>query len=148
MIARSNEFSQKHHYGLYYNPLRIRNLRTMDIFHCKLVSFPLSVKNTLAYTNTRAYYGICYVFIVQVLRHYTFLLFINMTYLNVDMVTKPLTFQQWGTCYTTALSLLSLFSKFAIKLLSIHFLYCKLPKTQWYVYLIIYFKFTKHGHSG
>ncbi len=56
--------------GLYYKTLSIRNLWEMDIFCSKLVSFLLRATNTLAWTNTLAYYGIRtlqthHVFIVQ-----------------------------------------------------------------------------------
>jgi hypothetical protein len=57
-------------WGLSYKILQIRNLRNMAKFCCMLVSFLLSVTNTLVWTNALAYYGICrlqihYVFIVQ-----------------------------------------------------------------------------------
>ncbi len=53
-----------------YKTLRIRNLRQIARLHSKLVPFILSVTNTLAKTNTLAYYGflklrIRSVFIVQ-----------------------------------------------------------------------------------
>ncbi len=58
--------------GAYNKTLQTRNLRKIVIFHSKLVFFLLLVTNTLALTNTLAYYRICTltvydVFIVQAL---------------------------------------------------------------------------------
>jgi hypothetical protein len=44
--------------GLYYKILRKCNVQEMDKFRSKLVSRILSVTNTLALTNTLAYYKI------------------------------------------------------------------------------------------
>jgi hypothetical protein len=44
--------------GLYYKTLQIHNVRQMDIFRNKLVSFILSVTNTIDQINTLAYCGI------------------------------------------------------------------------------------------
>jgi hypothetical protein len=44
---------------LYYKTLWIRNLRKIDRFRCKLLSFLLSATNTLTWTSTLVYCGIC-----------------------------------------------------------------------------------------
>jgi hypothetical protein len=45
--------------GQYNKTLRTCNLQEIDKFRRKLESFLLSVTNTLAWTNTLAYHGIC-----------------------------------------------------------------------------------------
>ncbi len=52
--------------GLYYKTIRARNVRQMHRFCSKLASFILSVKNTLALTNTLACYEICTLWISHV----------------------------------------------------------------------------------